>query len=91
MEWPANSPDLNPIEHLWDELGRAVRRRVTDQTILALRSPQAPGGGVGCYPTTASEDIGEQYEEVSGCYQRLWCLFVFVCCHSVVILHLFFA
>lgn len=35
MEWPANSPDLNPIEHLWDELGRAVRRRVTDQTTLA--------------------------------------------------------
>ena len=30
-----NSPDLNPIEHLWDELGRAVRKRVTDQTTLA--------------------------------------------------------
>ena len=24
MEQPAKSPDCNPIEHLWDELGRAV-------------------------------------------------------------------
>lgn len=35
MEWPASSPDLNPIEHLWDQLGRAVRARVTNTTTLA--------------------------------------------------------
>ncbi|GFV46306.1 transposable element Tcb2 transposase [Trichonephila clavipes] len=24
MEWPACSPDMNPIEHVWDALGRGV-------------------------------------------------------------------
>ncbi|GFY09014.1 transposable element Tc3 transposase [Trichonephila clavipes] len=24
MSWPANSPDLNPIEHAWDMLGRQI-------------------------------------------------------------------
>lgn len=25
LPWPAVSPDMNPIEHIWDELGRRVR------------------------------------------------------------------
>ena len=25
LPWPALSPDLSPIEHLWDEFGRRVR------------------------------------------------------------------
>lgn len=28
MDWPSRSPDLNPIEHVWDMMGRKIRNRV---------------------------------------------------------------
>ncbi|GFX57662.1 transposable element Tc1 transposase [Trichonephila clavipes] len=27
MDWPTRFPDLNPIEHVWDALGRAIATR----------------------------------------------------------------
>ena len=38
VDWPACSPDLNPIEHAWDQLGRAVQTRLNmDSTRADLR------------------------------------------------------
>ncbi|GFX25299.1 transposable element Tc3 transposase [Trichonephila clavipes] len=38
MDWPARSPDLNPIEHIWDFLGRRLAARTLPPvTIRELR------------------------------------------------------
>ena len=36
LDWPAKSPDLNPIEPVWDELGRRVRRNHAIHTVNDL-------------------------------------------------------
>ena len=36
LGWPANCPYLNPIEQVWDELGRRVRRNYAIHTISDL-------------------------------------------------------
>ena len=32
LDWPSRSPDLNPIEHVWDLIGRRVSRELFDNT-----------------------------------------------------------
>ena len=34
MEWPARSPDCNPIVNLWDNIKRKANKKVKDDTSL---------------------------------------------------------
>ena len=39
MDWPAGSPDMNPIEHAWDMLQKAISARpVQPTTVPQLRT-----------------------------------------------------
>ncbi|GFT76040.1 hypothetical protein TNCV_1255391 [Trichonephila clavipes] len=38
LPWPAKSLDLNPIEHLWDLIGRDVNQGPLEQTVEDLRT-----------------------------------------------------
>ncbi|GFV16839.1 transposable element Tcb1 transposase [Trichonephila clavipes] len=47
MDWPAYSPDLNPIEHVWDMLGRRIAARQPPPTYLPeLRSHCLMSGAI---------------------------------------------
>jgi hypothetical protein len=43
LPWPALSPDLSPIKHLWDELGTRVRHgQNPPETLQELRDAFVP-------------------------------------------------
>ncbi|GBO25667.1 Transposable element Tcb2 transposase [Araneus ventricosus] len=56
MDWPDRSPDLNPIEHVWDALGRAIAtRNPPPRTIQEMKTAllnewdQLPQEMINCY------------------------------------------
>ena len=67
-DWPAQTPDLNPIEHLWDELELRLRSRPNRPTsvpdlnnALVAEWKQVPGSNV---PTSS----GKPSQKSGGCY-----------------------
>ncbi|GFX71323.1 hypothetical protein TNCV_2453351 [Trichonephila clavipes] len=46
--WPARSPDLNPIENMWDALGRQVAGRNYPPTKRTPSSVHSQRNGINC-------------------------------------------
>ena len=36
LPWSARSPDLNPIEHIWENLKRRIRSRTSPPTTIPI-------------------------------------------------------
>ena len=67
LDWPAKSPDLSPIEHLWDYLGRKVRGRNDVNNANDLERVCRRGMGTGT--STIHPTSNKQHETVLyGCY-----------------------
>ena len=43
LPWPALSPDINPIEHIWDYVGRKVRARGNVHNLRDLENASIQG------------------------------------------------
>ena len=70
IEWPANSPELNLIEHLWAHLQLELHRRFPD-TIFLRGSPQAIKRLLRQRLMEVRWDIGESI--LRSLVESMWC------------------
>ena len=49
LQWPARSPDLSPIEHFWDHLGRQVRETAMMSTTSVILNVPCKLNGSGSH------------------------------------------
>ena len=73
LAWPPYSPDLTPIEHMWDELDRRVRKRRNPPATLAqLRNAlidewnNIPMQTVNALVTLSKGELGQQRQQERG-------------------------
>ncbi|KAI3357227.1 hypothetical protein L3Q82_015684 [Scortum barcoo] len=60
MDWPARSPGLNPIEHIWDIMSRSIHQRhVAPQTVQELADALVQGSNR-TNPTGSCKTCGKQ-------------------------------
>lgn len=46
LSWPSQSPDLNPIEHLWEKLDRQVRKHTYSNKVTLFKSLKEEWGKI---------------------------------------------
>ena len=67
LPWPARSPDLNTLGHLWDILGRKIRKKHSSSADTTW-TWGCIASGMAANPSEADTTPGPGYEEAYWCY-----------------------
>ncbi|GFV94792.1 hypothetical protein TNCV_1027901 [Trichonephila clavipes] len=64
--WPAYSPDMSPIEHVWDLVGRRLARdprpaASKDELLLRIQSPRTAKTAAHLFVIDVMEVIDQKY------------------------------